>query len=100
MNIRVSRFLEDQKILTHPQNPTDPLISVVMPTYRLRDGGFFNQRAIESVLNQTFNDFEFIIVDDGSLDGLQTLLLEYQQHDSRIVIIRHEINSGLHAVRL
>ncbi len=100
MNIRVSRFLEDQKILTHPQNPTDPLISVVMPTYRLREGGFFNQRAIESVLNQTFNDFEFIIVDDGSLDGLQTLLLEYQQHDSRIVIIRHEINSGLHAVRL
>lgn len=91
--------MEDQKVLRHPQNPGSPLISVCMPTYRLRPGGT-NQRAIESVLGQTFTDFEFIIVDDGSLDGLYDLLLEYQKQDSRIVIVRHDKNSGLPGLRV
>lgn len=99
MSIPVSRFLEDQKILRHPQNPETPLVSVCMPTYRLRPGGT-NQRAIESVLGQSFTDFEFIIVDDGSLDGLYDLLLEYQKQDSRIIVVRHEINSGLPGLRV
>lgn len=99
MNIPASRFIEGQQILRHPQNPETPLVSVCMPTYRLRPGGT-NQRAIESVLEQSFADFEFIIVDDGSLDGLYDLLLEYQQRDSRIIIVRHEINSGLPGLRV
>lgn len=99
MSIPVSRFLQDQQVLRHPQNPRSPLVSVCMPTYRLRPGRT-NQRAIESVLEQSFTDFEFIIVDDGSLDGLYDLLLEYQKRDSRIVIVRHEINSGLPGLRV
>lgn len=99
MNIPVSRFLRDQQVLRQPKNPETPLVSVCMPTYRLRPGGT-NQRAIESVLEQSFADFEFIIVDDGSLDGLYDLLLEYQHRDSRIIIVRHEINSGLPGLRV
>ena len=99
MNIPVSRYLQDQRVQRHPKNPQSPLVSVCMPTYRLRPGGT-NQCAIESVLNQSFADFEFIIVDDGSLDGLYDLLLEYQQRDSRIIIVRHEINSGLPGLRV
>jgi O-antigen biosynthesis protein len=99
MNVPVARYINDQQILRHPQGPANPLISVCMPTYRLRPNGT-NRRAIESVLGQSFEDFEFIIVDDGSLDGLNSMLLEYQQKDPRIVIIRHDVNSGLPALRL
>jgi glycosyltransferase involved in cell wall biosynthesis len=59
-----------------------------------------NRIAIESVLGQTFTDFEFIIVDDGSIDGLHSILLEYQQSDPRIMLLRHEVNCGLHAARI
>jgi O-antigen biosynthesis protein len=100
LNIYFSRLLEDQRIIRHPQNPDSPLVSVIMPTYKLREGGEMNRRAIESVLNQTLGDFEFIIVDDGSLDGLFELLQEFQERDSRIVLIRHEVNSGLPAARV
>jgi glycosyltransferase involved in cell wall biosynthesis len=99
MNVPVARYLDDQQILRPDQSPARPLVSVCMPTYRLRPNGT-NQRAIESVLAQSFTDFEFIIVDDGSLDGLHSMLLDYQQQDPRIVIIRHDLNSGLPAVRL
>src|SRR5262249_9712931 len=88
-----------QKIIKHPGNPQHPLVSVLMPTYILRPGRM-NQRAIESVLSQSFTNFEFIIIDDGSIDGLYEILLEYQRKDPRIVLIRHEINSGLPAVRV
>lgn len=99
MNIPASRFMEGQQVQRHPQNPEAPLVSVCMPTYHLRPGGT-NQRAIESVLGQSFTDFELIIVDDGSLDGLYDLLLEYQKQDHRIVIVRHDINSGLPGLRV
>lgn len=97
--ITVSRFLEDREVYLHPQNRPDPLVSVILPSYKLREGGM-NRRAVESVLAQSFTDFEFIIVDDGSLDGLFPLLRSYQEADSRIIIVRHAINSGLHAIRL
>ncbi|MGB2896153.1 MAG: glycosyltransferase [Anaerolineales bacterium] len=99
MAIRFNRFLEDQRIIRRPDSPEDPLVSVILPTYMLRPGGL-NQRAISSVLSQSMIDLEFIIVDDGSIDGLHELLLEIQAADPRITIIRHEINCGLHAVRI
>lgn len=69
----------------------DPLISVVMPVY---NGGKYLQEAIESILNQTEGDFEFIIIDDGSTDGSPSLIEKYREIDSRIKVITQE-NRGL-----
>jgi glycosyltransferase involved in cell wall biosynthesis len=72
-------------------------ISVIMLTYN-REG--LVARAIESILNQTFKDFEFIIVDNGSTDRSGAIADEYALKDSRIKIIHREqgnIGSGRNA---
>ena len=69
-----------------------PLVSVVMPTYN-RIG--LLPRAIDSILNQTYDNFEFIIVDDGSNDGTKELLKTYAQSDPRIKILTNEKNMGI-----
>jgi len=51
-------------------------------------------RAINSVLKQTFNDFELIIVDDGSTDNTDQIVNEYIKKDDRVKYIKHEINKG------
>lgn len=94
-----SSFLDGQKILRRPDAPEAPLVSVIMPTCRIRPGKT-NERAIQSVLDQSFRDFEFIIVDDGSLDDLNDILMRYQGEDARVVVIRHERNSGLPGLRV
>ena len=69
-----------------------PLVSVIMAAYneqeRLKD-------TIESILNQTFTDFEFIIVNDGSTDKTQEILDYYAKKDERVRIIVNEKNMGL-----
>lgn len=69
-----------------------PPISVVMSIY---NGEGYLREAVESILNQTFTDFEFIIVDDGSTDDTWVILTEYAAQDTRIVLIRNEKNIGL-----
>ena len=66
-----------------------PTISVVMSVL---NGEKYLKRAIESILNQTFSDFEFIIIDDGSTDKSLEIIKEYK--DKRIIIIHHP-NKGL-----
>lgn len=68
-----------------------PLISVIMATYNRTE---LLPRSIESVLNQTFANFELIIVDDGSTDETQSILKNYEGQDSRIVVA-YQLNSGL-----
>ncbi|MFN8379622.1 MAG: glycosyltransferase family 2 protein [Anaerolineae bacterium] len=68
-----------------------PRISVVMPVY---NGGSYLAAAVESILQQTYRDFELIALDDGSTDGSSTLLDEYAQRDPRIRVI-HQTNRGL-----
>jgi glycosyltransferase involved in cell wall biosynthesis len=60
-------------------------ISVVMPVYSRQDTV---ERAIESILQQSFKDFEFIIIDDGSTDGTFAILDEYAKRDNRIVLLK------------
>jgi glycosyltransferase involved in cell wall biosynthesis len=67
-----------------------PKISVIMPVY---NGERFLRAAIESVLQQTFSDFEFLIIDDGSNDNTARIIGEYA--DKRIKYFRNEKNSGL-----
>ncbi len=68
----------------------EPLISVVMATY---NGESFIAEAIQSVLDQSFRDFEFIIVNDGSTDGTEQIIKEFR--DDRIVYFKKELNSGI-----
>lgn len=69
--------------------PCEPTVSVVMA---VRNGGQVVRQAVESVLNQTFADFEFIIINDGSTDETLEVLSEYR--DPRIHIISQK-NEGL-----
>jgi len=68
-----------------------PKISVIMPVYNTEEK--YLKEAIESILNQTFADFEFIIIDDGSSNNAQEVILSYK--DSRILYIKNEQNLGL-----
>ena len=67
-----------------------PLVSVVMSVY---NGEKYLAEAIESILNQTFSDFEFIIIDDGSTDETEAILDGF--HNSRIIRCKNEQNIGL-----
>lgn len=72
------------------------MISVVMPVY---NAGKYLDRAISSMLQQTFEDFELILVDDGSTDNSLAVCEEYAHKDKRIKVI-HQDNSGVSAARL
>lgn len=69
---------------------SSPTVSVVMSVF---NGQAFLAEAIESILNQAFRDFEFLIVDDGSTDATPEILSTYTKQDRRIRIVRHE-NKG------
>ena len=72
-----------------------PLISVIVPVYNVEP---YLKRCIESVLAQTFTDFELILIDDGSPDNSGEICDEYIKKDSRIHVI-HQDNGGLSAAR-
>ena len=72
----------------------EPKISVVMSIYNEPEDWL--RESIKSILNQTFTDFEFIIINDNPERLLNNILLnEYQRKDSRILIIKNEENIGL-----
>jgi len=71
-----------------------PAVSVVIPTY---NRAHLVGRAIRSVLNQTYQDFEIIVVDDGSTDNTEEVVKSF--NDPRIRYIRHEENRGGSAAR-
>jgi glycosyltransferase involved in cell wall biosynthesis len=68
-----------------------PLISVCMPVYNAER---YVGQAVESILNQTLGDFEFLIVDDGSTDGSRRVLESYAARDRRIRLSSRP-NTGL-----
>ena len=73
-------------------NKSNPKVSLLMCVY---NGETHLREAVESILNQTFKDFESVIVDDGSTDSSWQILSEYSAKDSRIVLIQNEVNLGL-----
>ena len=72
-----------------------PKISVVVPVYRVEK---YLNRCVDSILNQTFSDFELILVDDGSPDNSGKICDEYALKDNRVVVI-HKENGGLSSAR-
>jgi len=71
------------------------LISVVVPVYKVEA---FLGRCVDSILSQTFPDFELILVDDGSPDNCPQLCEDYANRDDRVRVI-HQQNGGLSAAR-
>jgi len=69
------------------------LVDVIIPTYNRADR---IEKAVRSVLGQTFRDFELTVVDDGSVDGTQAVLEKYE---GALRVIRHERNKGVSAAR-
>lgn len=69
--------------------------SVIVPLYNVEQ---YARECIESVLNQTYADFELILVDDGSTDTTGDIIDEYQLKDNRIRTI-HKVNGGLTSAR-
>lgn len=71
------------------------LISVIVPVYKVEK---YLHRCVDSILDQTFDDFELILVDDGSPDNCGVICDEYAQKDNRVHVI-HQKNGGLSAAR-
>lgn len=69
----------------------EKLISVIMTAYNTEK---YISEAIESIIRQTYKNFEFIIVDDGSTDSTLSIIMEYAKRDNRIIVIAHK-NIGL-----
>jgi len=68
------------------------LISVILPSYNHEK---FISEAINSILNQTFTDFELIIIDNNSTDNSQEIIRSHQAKDNRIKTLFHKKNEGL-----
>lgn len=71
-------------------------VSIVIPMY---NSAPFVGETITSALNQTFGDFELIIVDDGSSDGSVDVCRQFAVNDSRVSLVRHDVNLGCSAAR-
>lgn len=74
---------------------TKPNISVIVPIYNVEP---YLCRCIDSLLKQTYSNFELILVDDGSPDNCGTICDAYAKRDSRVLVI-HKINGGLSDAR-
>jgi glycosyltransferase involved in cell wall biosynthesis len=83
--------------------PTAPRVSVLLPVY---DAERYLDEAVESILAQTFSDFELLAIDDGSRDGSVARLEAYARRDSRVRVVRQAhaglvatLNAGLSLTR-
>lgn len=72
-----------------------PELSIIVPVYKVEP---YLRRCIDSILAQTFRDFELILIDDGSPDNCGAICDEYAAKDSRIIVI-HQKNQGVSAAR-
>ena len=72
-----------------------PKVSVLIPNYNTKEEWL--KESIESILNQTFQDFEIIILDDGSKTSLEELIKSFK--DERIKFYQNEINLGVGKTR-
>lgn len=69
-----------------------PLVSIILSTY---NGQKYISESIDSVLNQSFRDYEFIIINDSSRDNVEEIILTYKENDSRIIYIKNQENLWL-----
>lgn len=70
-------------------------VSIIVPVYNTKK---YLDRCVKSLISQTYNNIEIILVDDGSTDGSSELCEKYKSIDSRIVVV-HQKNAGVSAAR-
>ena len=71
------------------------MITIIVPVYKVEE---YLERCVDSILNQTYKDFELLLVDDGSPDNCPRLCEKYAEQDNRVFVI-HQKNGGLSAAR-
>lgn len=76
-------------------NDEKPLISIIVPIYNVEN---YLRNCVDSIINQTYQNLEIILIDDGSTDNSGHICDEYVQKDNRIVVI-HQKNSGVSVAR-
>ena len=88
---------EKKHILENSLNKTEivPAVSVIVPVYNAEK---FLRHCVDSIIAQTFSDFELILVDDGSKDNSGSICDEYAEKDRRISVI-HKKNGGVSSAR-
>ena len=67
------------------------LVSIITPMYNSED---FIEETIQSVINQSFEKWEMLIIDDGSIDNSISIVKDYVENDKRIKLIEKEKNQG------
>lgn len=72
-------------------------LSIIIPVYNTSN---FLRKCLDSVINQTYNNLEIIVVNDCSTDKSLNIIEEYEKKDSRIKVVTHEKNKGLFQARL
>lgn len=70
----------------------NPLVTVLMPVYNAEK---YLSEAIDSILVQTYKNIEFLIINDGSTDRSESIILDYQSKNSKIVYVKNETNIKL-----
>ncbi len=73
----------------------NPLVSIIVPVYNVKN---YLCRCVDSILNQTFSDWECILVDDGSTDGSGNICDKYAETDKRFRVV-HQKNQGVSIAR-
>ena len=81
----------DRPQWTFPESTSRPLLSVVMP---VRNAMPYLDQAVQSILDQTYRNFEFVVVDDGSTDGSWERLQHLAESDDRIRLFRNPHPAG------
>jgi glycosyltransferase involved in cell wall biosynthesis len=81
----------------------NPTVSIILPVW---NGERFLAQAIESVMRQTFEEFELLVIDDGSTDSSRLIAMKEAGTDPRVIVldtehrgIAHALNTGMNAAR-
>lgn len=72
---------------------SNKILSIILPVYNSEK---YLAESIESIINQTFSDFELIIINDASTDGSREIALKYASKDKRILVIENKYEKGLY----
>ena len=100
-NYTFAENIEETKIITENNNKNNnnnnkPLVSVIMPVYNAEE---FLDRSISSIINQTYDNLEVLLIDDCSTDNSYNILKEYAKKDKRIKVFHNQENQHVSETR-